>query len=185
MRQSIFRKDKMYFKRFLFSFLVISIIFYFLLFLSETSENPSSLKLFSYWNNSTFQSPAQDKINRQMYQQLKNNMLYSDKHFMSNPNMETHLEENAFHFDISTLMDEHGKVNNLVRLSLFKLVLVQLLTFIWKIITLNSNNRSNILLILEDFILDYHVIEASLHYFVIGMMFVLIFLLRRFVVKKR
>lgn len=179
-RESLFRKDQMHFKRYLFAFLLVKLLFYFLLFVAEAGNHGGAVpfRLFSYWPGSTFQSPSQDKLNREMYRHFKNQVVYSDHQFS------THLLEQGDQsppFDFSDL----GSGGSVVRLSLFKMVLVQLLTFVWKVLTLNFINGNYLLLILEDFILDYHVVEVGLHYFVIVMIFALVFLLRRFVLKKR
>ena len=115
---------------------------------------------------------------KEMYRHFKTKIMYSQSHFEHNFNDKS---QDSSEFSISDLISS----KNLIRLSLLKLVLVQILTFLWKILTLNFLNSDYILLVLEGFILDYHIVEAILHYSVVIMIFGMVFLLRRFVLKKR
>ena len=171
-KRSIFHKNKAHFKRYLFAFLLMKIFFFLLLFVKEIkheSSLPDSFpKFFSFYKESSFQPPYQDKLNHQMYRHFKNKIL----------------SESGLHNNVSD-SEIISSTQDFSRLSLLKMILVQLLTFLWKVITLNFMNSNYLLLILEGFILEYHIVEAVIHYSIIFILFAFVFLFRRYVLKKR
>lgn len=148
----------------------ILLLFYF----ENRPSNPlsgSSLRLFSFYRNSTFQPPYQDTLNREMYQHFKSQIISSG-----------HVEHES---PATAAPGTSVSAQTVLRLSLFKMLLVQMLTFLWKVLTLNFIKGDYVLLVLESAILEYHIIEALIHFSLIAISLSFTFLLRRFVLKKR
>lgn len=136
---------------------------------SRIMASTASPGFFTFFRDSTFQPPYQDTLNREMYQHFKSQVLSS-----------SHLMQEA-----PTGPGISVSAESVVRLSLLKMLLVQMLTFLWKVLTLNFIKGDSVLLLLESVILEHHIVEMVTHFSLIAISLSFTFLLRRFVLKKR
>lgn len=178
-QNSFFVKGSIKFKKYLFVFFCIKFCLLLSLYFIENDKNYKIdyFSFFTIWKNSTVQSPSQDNMNMFLYQKMKLNIIHT--------NSFSKMIDEPYLPNIQLEEFEEQEKNSFFKFSLFKIVLVRILSLLWKIFFLNSSVGNSYLLFLEKLVLQFHFIECISHFLLLFMMMIMMVSLRRHILKKR
>ena len=149
------------------------------MYIYEKDDKIDLYSFFNIWKESTIQSPSQDYINKYLYNKMKINIIHSADSFH---HLNSYEDAQKLDYKINNNLENINDIN----ISFFKIILVRILSFIWRIFMFNSFSFGNSLLIfIEKLILNFHIIEFGFHFILIITMIIMMVSLRRNILKKR